>query len=112
MSAHERRMTTRVPAHFQVNFIHQGDYLISHTRDISVDGMFLYTTTPPPVGEQTELTFSIGGLNNVKLRADVVWVNHTTSRKDSGMAVRFIDPAPELIEAILGIVKKVAVFPA
>ncbi|MBA3014762.1 MAG: PilZ domain-containing protein [Proteobacteria bacterium] len=107
----ERRIASRVPAQFQVNFIHDGDYLISHTRDISVDGMFLYTTTPPPVTEKTELTFSIGDLHNVKFMAEVIWVNHTKSKKDSGMAIRFIDPDPELIESILTIVKKVAVFP-
>lgn len=107
----ERRISLRVPAQFQVNFIHEGDYLISHSRDISVDGMFLYTSTPPPVNEETELTFSIGHLQDVKIRAEVVWVNHTKSKKDSGMAIRFIDPQPELVDAILHIVKKVAVFP-
>lgn len=111
MNSHERRISQRIPAQFQVNFVHEGDYLISHTRDISVDGMFLFTTSPPSVTEKTELTFSIGDLHNIKLIADVVWVNHTKSKKDSGMAVRFIDPKPELIEAILDIVKKVAIFP-
>jgi len=111
MKAHERRISTRVPAHFKVNFIHEGDYLISHTRDISIDGMFLYTETPPPVREQTELTFSVGDLRDVSMMAEVVWVNHTHSKKDSGMAVKFIDPQPDLVDAILGIIHKVAVFP-
>lgn len=111
MAAHERRISTRVPAQFKVDFIHKGDYLISHSRDISIDGMFLYTETPPQVTEQTELTFSIGDLHEVTLMAEVVWVNHTHSKKDSGMAVKFIDPKPELIDAILNIVHKVAVFP-
>jgi len=111
MKAHERRISTRVPAKFKVNFIHEGDYLISHTRDISIDGMFLYTETPPPVMEKTELTFSVGDLHDVTMMAEVVWVNHTQSKKDSGMAVRFIDPKQNLIDAILGIIHKVAVFP-
>ncbi len=111
MKAHERRVATRVPAKFQVNFIHEGDYLISRTRDISVSGMFLYTETPPAVEEQTELTFSIGDLTDCTLMAQVIWVNHTKSRKDSGMAVQFIDPQPDLIDAILHIIHKVAVFP-
>lgn len=111
MKAHERRISTRVPATFKVNFIHEGDYLISHTRDISIDGMFLYTETPPEVGEMTELTFSIGALQDVTIMAEVVWVNHTHSKKDSGMAVKFINPQPDLIDAILNIVHKVAVLP-
>lgn len=111
MNAHERRISLRVPAQFQVNFIHEGDYLISHTRDISVDGMFLYTSTPPPLSEKTELTFSIGTIQGVRVIGEVVWVNHSKSKKDSGMAIRFIDPNPELIDAILNIVNKVAVFP-
>ncbi|MDD5759314.1 MAG: PilZ domain-containing protein [Desulfobulbaceae bacterium] len=112
MKAHERRVATRVPAQFKVNFIHEGDYLISHTRDISVDGLFLYTETPPAVHEQTELTFSIGDLHDVSLMAEVVWVNHGRSAKDSGMAVRFINPQEDLIAAILQLIHKVAVFPA
>lgn len=111
MKAHERRVSTRVPAQFQVNFVHEGDYLISHTRDISIDGMFLYTLTPPPVAERTELTFSIGDLHNLTLMAEVVWVNHTRSKKDSGMAVKFLDPQQELIDAILAIIHKVAILP-
>ena len=111
MKAHERRISTRVPAQFKVNFIHEGDYLISHTRDISIDGMFLYTETPPAINEQTELTFSIGDLHDVSLMAEVVWVNHTHSVKDSGMAVKFIDPQEDLITAILDIIHRVAVFP-
>ena len=111
MKAHERRIATRVPAQFQVSFIHEGDYLISHSRDISVDGMFLYTESPPPVAEETKLTFSIGNLRDVTLMAEVIWVNHTRSKKDSGMAVKFINPQQELIDAILNIIHKVAVFP-
>lgn len=111
MKAHERRISTRVPAQFKVDFIHKGDYLISHSRDISVDGMFLYTETPPQEGEQTELTFSLGDLHDVTLMAEVVWVNHNHSRKDSGMAVKFINPKQELIDAILNVVHRVAVFP-
>ncbi len=111
MKAQERRISTRVPAQFQVNFIHEGDYLISHSRDISVDGMFLYTENPPSVAEQTELTFSIGDLRDVSLMAEVVWVNHARSKKDSGMAVKFINPHQDLVDAILNIIHKVAVFP-
>jgi len=111
MKAHERRISMRVPAQFKVNFIHEGDYLISHTRDISIDGMFLYTETPPAVHEHTELTFSIGNLHDVVLKAEVVWVNHAHSTKDSGMAVKFIDPQEDLVAAILGIIHRVAVFP-
>ena len=112
MKAHERRISTRVPAQFQVTFIHEGDYLISHSRDISIDGMFLFTECPPTVAERTELTFSIGDLRDVTLMAEVVWVNGTKSKKDAGMAVRFIDPQPHLVDAILNIVHKVAVFPS
>lgn len=111
MKAPERRVSTRVPAQFKVNFIHEGDYLISHSRDISIDGMFLYTKTPPEVNDRTELSFSIGNLHEITLMAEVVWVNHTKSSKDSGMAVKFIDPPEELIAEILQLVHKVAVFP-
>jgi c-di-GMP-binding flagellar brake protein YcgR len=110
MQQNERRANTRVPAKFKITYIHKGDYLISFTRDISVGGMFLYTDNPPPVGDYPELSFSIGELHDVKVRARVVWVNRTSSLQDSGAAVQFIDPPSFLKEAILQFVNKIAIF--
>jgi len=110
MSESERRTAKRVNADFDVHYIHDGDYLISRTKDISVDGMFLYTQKPPKIKEHTNLSFSLGNLGNVNVKAEVIWVN-SNSAKDSGMAVRFINPSKELQKNILKIVNKIAVLP-
>ncbi len=109
MLQRERRVNTRVPAKFQITYIHQGDYLLSFTKDISVGGMFISTENPPPVGDCPELTFSIGELNDVKVRARVVWVNNSPAHRNTGAAVQFIEPPSFLTEAILQYVNKITV---
>lgn len=105
----ERRTNDRVPVRFKVNYIHRGDYLISFSRDISVDGMFLHTENPPPVGDYPRLTFSIGELEEVSVTAKVVWVSKPGSITGSGMAVQFLDLPPHLKETILKTVHRVTV---
>jgi uncharacterized protein (TIGR02266 family) len=109
MTKTERRSTQRVSAKYEINYIHEGDYLISFSKDISVDGMFIQTDNFPDVGDTTKLTFSIGNLNKVSVNAKVVWVNDVESTKDAGMGVQFINPPTHLKDAILKIVNRVAV---
>ena len=109
MSRNERRVNQRVAAEFKVSFIHDGDYLISYTKDISVDGMFIFTESPPRIGEKPRLTFNLEG-KEVSVFAEVIWVNKAESSKDAGMGVRFINPSDSLKKAILDLVNKVAIF--
>lgn len=105
----DRRTSDRVFAKFKVNYIHKGDYLISFSRDISVDGMFLYTEDPPQVGDYPRLIFSIGELEDISITSKVVWVSPPGSVTGSGMAVQFLDLPPPLKETILKTVNKVTV---
>ncbi len=105
----ERRKNKRIPAKFKLTYIHEGDYLISFTKDISVGGMFIYTENPPPVGDCPELFFSIGELRNIKIKTRVVWVNKAPSPKDTGVAVEFLDLNESMKEAILKYVNRIAV---
>ncbi len=109
MAAIERRTNKRIPAKFKINYIHDKDYLISYSRDISVDGMFVYTENPPSVGELTKLTFSIADLDQVEVTSKVMWVNTAGLKKDAGMGVQFVNPPAALKKAILEIVNRVAV---
>ena len=111
MVVRERRTNKRVPARFKITYIHDEDYIISYTKDISADGMFVYTKNPPNVGEMTKLTFSIGKLKKVSVEAKVIWVNKASLKRDAGMGVQFINPPSGLRKAILEIVNKVAVLP-
>ena len=105
----ERRSSQRIPSKYEINYVHEGDYLISYSKDLSVDGMFVSTKSPPPVGEETKLTFSIGDIDRVTVAAKVVWVNDSEHEEKAGMGVKFIDPPDSLKDAILEIVKKIAV---
>jgi uncharacterized protein (TIGR02266 family) len=105
----ERRTSDRAAVKFKVSYIHQGDYLISFSRDISVDGMFLSTDNPPPVGDYPRLTFSLGEVEDVTVTAKVVWVSNPGTVTGSGMAVQFLELPDPLKETILKVVKKVTV---
>jgi uncharacterized protein (TIGR02266 family) len=109
MAKADRRSSIRVPVKYEINFINEDDYLISYSKDISADGMFIRTSNAPPVGERTTLTFTIGDLEQITIDAKVVWVNDAESSGDPGMGVQFIRPPKNLKETILSIVKRVAV---
>ncbi len=109
MNKTERRQNKRVPAKFKINYIHEGDYLISFTRDISVDGMFIYTENPPSVGEQTKLTFSLEDSDPIAVEAKVIWANTSGNKKDHGVGVQFINSSQEFKDAILAYVNRVAI---
>lgn len=111
MGSKERRVNERVAAEFKVSYIHDGDYLISYSKDISADGMFIYTEAPPAVGENSQVTFTMNN-QEISLQAEVIWVNTSKSPKDCGMGVRFINPPAKLRKGILAMVNRVAVFPA
>jgi len=109
MATVDRRGGKRIPVKFKVDFIHDEDYLISFSRDLSVDGMFIHTENPPDVGQRVELQFSMYNVEKLEVSAKVVWVNRSSSPKDLGMGVKFIKPKAALKRDILSVVNKVAV---
>lgn len=110
MGSANRRLGTRVPANFKVDYIHEGDYIISFNKNISVDGMYICTETPPPVGTHLEVVFSIGDLQEVEVPAIVVWTNSAGRTKEQGMGIQFLTPpSTQLKENIVQVVNRVAV---
>jgi len=109
MAMTERRINKRIPAKFKINYIHKGDYVISFSKDISADGMFIYTKNPPPVSDFPKLTFSIGNFQEVSVASKVIWVNNDRSQKEHGMAVQFLDASDLLKKNIIQYVNRVAV---
>jgi len=109
MTTSERRINRRIPAKYEISYIHDGDYLISFSKDISIDGMFVHTDKVLPVGNLTELTFSIGELEQITVKAKVVWVNDSANTADYGMGIKFVEPPSALKETILKILNRVAV---
>ena len=105
----DRRVKRRAHIHLEINYIHEEDFLISHSRDISADGMFIFTENPSSVNEQVTLKFSLENSGEFTVKAQVVWVNDSENKKNRGMGVKFIDTSDEFNTAILSIVNKVAV---
>ena len=109
MTGKERRSSTRVSTEVEIKYIHNKDYVVSFSSDISADGMFIHSETPLPKGERIKLKFSVEGLKETKVDAEVMWVNVFGKSKDPGMGVRFINPPSDLREAIIRMVNRVAV---
>jgi len=108
MNSAEKRISPRIPVKINVNFLLEGDYLISLSKDISPDGMFLSTESPINVGQTLELSFKIENME-FNVNAEVVWVNYTGSLQDKGMGIRFTNMNPETKDLMLTAVKRVAI---
>ncbi|MBU0996300.1 MAG: PilZ domain-containing protein [Proteobacteria bacterium] len=109
MGASERRENQRAFIKFEINYIQEGDFLISHSKDISADGMFINTDTPLTINERLTLTFSLGNSDPFTVDARVIWINQNGDQRDKGMGVQFVRPTKKLQNAILSVVNKVAV---
>jgi len=108
MSKDESRINKRLDAKYEVSCAHENDYLISFTKNISVDGMFVETEKPPAVGSKIKLIFSIGNLKKIEISASVIWVNKGAPSKDNGMGVKFLNMPEKAKEAILREINVVA----
>jgi uncharacterized protein (TIGR02266 family) len=110
MASENRRIGIRIPVNFKVDYIHKGDYILSFNKDISVDGMFICTENPPPVGQHLQLIFPVEEISEVEVAAIVIWVKDTGPSPERGMGVQFLSPlAPQLKEYIVQFVDRVAV---
>ena len=98
MATSDRRFIQRFPVDFRVDFIHAGDYMISCSKDISMDGMFINTNTPPPVGTHVNLIFPADDKLEVEIAALVVWNREKSSYQKPGMGVQFLTPLPQTVK--------------
>lgn len=109
MRKDERRINKRLAAKFEISYLHESDYLISFTKNISADGMFVETEKLPEVGSTIKLVFTIDNLNKIVTNAKVMWVNKGASPKDTGMGVKFLNLPAKARDAILKEINVVAV---
>jgi uncharacterized protein (TIGR02266 family) len=107
----EKRKSNRVPVQLDVNIVHDEDYLISFTRDISADGMFINTASPVAKGEILTVAFSLGTEKEITLEAEVVWMNVNGPEIDRGMGLQFINISKEKKKTILLLVNRIAILP-
>lgn len=108
MTGTERRSEKRVRAEIAIKVVQNGDYLISYSKDISAEGMFIRMDNPPPRGDIINLKFAFDSFEPMSVDAEVVWVN-TNASTDNGIGVNFIDPPEHVQTAILKIVNRIAV---
>ncbi|MDX1775371.1 MAG: PilZ domain-containing protein, partial [Desulfobulbales bacterium] len=59
MSDSNRRIEERAPVDFQVDYIKEGDYVLSFSKNISLGGMFICTPDPPEPGSNLKLIFPV-----------------------------------------------------
>ena len=98
MATSDRRIIQRFPVDFRVDFVHAGDYMISCSKNISMDGMFINTTSPAPVGTHVYLIFPGDGKHDVEVAALVVWKREKSSYQRPGMGVQFLSPLPQNVK--------------
>lgn len=107
----EQRKSNRIPVQLDVNIVHDEDYLISFTRDISADGMFINTATPVAKGEMLSVAFTMGVEKEIAVDAKVVWMNVDGPEIDRGMGLQFINVPKETKKTILLLVNRIAILP-
>ncbi len=108
MSKDERRINKRIDTKFEISYVHKNDYLISFTKNISAEGMFVETENPPEVGSTIKLIFSIGNFKKVEVDAEVIWVNKGPLSHDHGMGLKFLDMSASDKDALLKEINKIA----
>ena len=110
MSDSRRRTEERAPVDFQVDYIKEGDYVLSFSKNISLGGMFLCTPDPPEPGSNLKLIFPVEEFYQTEVMAVVVWINSSPKVGETGMGVQFLSPlSPLLKESIMKNIKRVEI---
>ena len=110
MSIDHRRDLDRVPVEFQIYYIHEGDYVLSFSKNISLGGMFLCTSDPPEPGSKLKLIFPVEEYYEAEVMAVVIWVDRSPKVGRIGMGVQFLSPlSSNLKESIMKDIKRVEI---
>jgi c-di-GMP-binding flagellar brake protein YcgR len=98
MTDTNRRTEERAPVDFQIDCLHEGDYLLSFSKNISLGGMFLCTENPPEPGCKLTLIFPVEEHYQTEVPAVVVWANRNPDTGEIGMGVQFLSPLPAYLK--------------
>jgi uncharacterized protein (TIGR02266 family) len=104
-----KRAANRSLVRVQVNYTHEGCYLISFSRDVSADGIYVCTDDPAPVGTRLRLVFPFPNHQEVSCAARVVWSDSDGRTGQRGMGLQFLDPPPPFQEVILDLLNRIAI---
>jgi hypothetical protein len=80
----------------------------SETKDISVDGIFIFCAKEPRVGENFPILLEPSELRTISVVAEKIWSGtfYIRNRKVFGMGIRFIHISPEDRQYIAALVEK------
>ena len=110
MNTSDYRTEERIPVDFQVNCLHDGDYVLSFSKNISLGGMFLCTPNPLEPGSKVKLIFPLENYYQAEVMAIVIWVNISTNIGEIGMGVQFLSQlSSNLKENIMKNIKRVEI---
>jgi len=110
MSTENNRTEYRIPVEFQVEYIHEEDYVLSFSKNISLGGMFLCAPDPPVPGSRLKLIFPVKEYYQAEVMAVVVWVNDSLKPGKMGMGVQFMSPlSTELKKSIMDKIKRIEI---
>jgi len=110
MSTGNNRNQNRVPVEFQVEYIHEEDYVLSFSKNISLGGMFLCAPDPLDPGSRLKLIFPVNEHYQAEVMAVVVWVNDSLKAGKMGMGVQFMSPlSTDLKKSIMEKIKRIEI---
>ena len=102
------RDTTRAPfsAEVRLRYDRTGQAVSARAADLSMEGMFVVSDEPKPIGTLVQFEFDTGSASEmVQGLGDVVWVrNEADVDRESGMGIQFRYVDPQSREHILSIV--------
>jgi uncharacterized protein (TIGR02266 family) len=93
------RTSQRAPIQTRVRlrFDDLEDFEVRQCENLSLGGLFIRTTEPPPVGTRVDFEFTLTDATElIRGTGEVMWIRHETLDADNqaGMGVRFIDLSP------------------
>ena len=77
----------------EIRFEEFGEFVTEYSKDLSLTGMFLHTTSPHPPGSSFQFEFQVeGGQPLIRGVGEVVWTRDERQAEDEppGMGIRFI----------------------
>jgi hypothetical protein len=110
MPTEQHRSEDRAPVEFQIYYIHEEDYVLSFSKNISLGGMFLCASDPPEPGSKLKLIFPVEEYYEAEVMAVVIWVDRSPKVGKVGMGVQFLSPlSSKLKESIMKDIKRVEI---
>ena len=99
-----RREHLRIPFDVEVSLGSEHNFFVGWSENISEGGLFIATHQLEPLGTKLELTLVVPShVEPTTVTCEVRWlrkVDELTSDCPPGMGLKFVDPTPEVLDAI------------